>query len=278
MRLLATIGQALIFHWISNPNLESLPLPIGESMTNPCYGGHGGDCYGSSPVYGQLQPHHHQVCTPIPAQYANLPVFTDHYSPKDQCQILTLAAGDDPIAIDIPLDPNTGDRAQWAGFSSLDGDYVVSLSGGVLSVDSDTISNTIPLFNPEKIPLTGAFKIYLWSKNGATVRVCWYRSEPCNYPFSNSGNGLTTLVEKLVAGLNRLTSTPPPYTPTVINASGAHTIPAGTKYISISSRDGLPYKVAGETLPGDYIVTYPYTSSHYTALAVDGNLIIQEVR
>lgn len=234
-------------------------------MSNGCYSHSGMDCYGGSPI-----------AVSVPPPVANLPIFTDRYTPRDACQFIKLEAGAAGIAIPIPLDPNTNDRAKWVGFSSMDGDYIVSMTGNQIP---GTLGTDSPLFNPEKLPLDGVFNLYIWSKHGCTVRVCWYRHEPCNQVISESGDGLTTLIELLLKQI-QLSSVPESTRePIVKERGGTYTIPAGARYISIASNDQSSFKVAGQEINPDIIVTFPYLpNTTYNALTVEGNLLIQEVR
>ena len=134
-------------------------------------------------THGHFSPH----CAPIlpfpPPPLPVKPMFTDRYTVRDFCQLVEIPAGTS-VTVAIPNDPNTTTRAAWVAFTSMGGDYAVSVTG---APDFTNTGTNTPIVNVEKLNLTDVSDLRIWAKETTKVKVCWYRAEPINTPVENGG-------------------------------------------------------------------------------------------
>lgn len=109
-------------------------------------------------------------------------LFTDRYTQNDVCQIVNLNP-EQAAVIEIPVDSHG--YPEYVTFIAPAGDYVVSLAGEV-TFNTSTPSNISPFFCPRGLSLEHHHgRIYLFSKKGVTLKICWYAKQPTGTPIDN---------------------------------------------------------------------------------------------
>ncbi|UJS26275.1 hypothetical protein [Thiothrix winogradskyi] len=130
----------------------------------------------------QHQHHHECVVVPVSAGMAVKPLLTDSFTLHDFCQFVVVGS-ECECQVDIPSDPNTGQRARFVTFVPVKGDYTVSITG---ATDFSHVGVNCPLLNPAGFDLTGISDLRVFSMSGAMVKVCWYRSMPRGFQADRS--------------------------------------------------------------------------------------------
>ncbi|MEB4590088.1 hypothetical protein VSS37_03765 [Candidatus Thiothrix sp. Deng01] len=124
-----------------------------------------------------MHPYHSHGCVvaPVAPPPVAKPVMTRAFTLHDYCEFAVVGA-EGECTVNIPVDPNTGQKARYVVFTPVKGDYVVSLNG---ATNFDHLGTNAPLLNPIGFGLDDLADFRLYSMGGCFLKICWYLDIPC---------------------------------------------------------------------------------------------------
>lgn len=119
-------------------------------------------------------PHGCGINIPVSPPSVVRPVMTREFTLHDYCEFAVVGS-ESECTINIPVDPNTAQKARYVVFTPVRGDYVVSLNG---ATDFSHVGVNAPLLNPVGFPLMDITDFRVHSSGGVMLKICWYLDMP----------------------------------------------------------------------------------------------------